>query len=605
MTVLLTLFAAGALTILLPCILPLVPIVLGVTLSGQRRARPLVIAAGMVMSFVVSTFLFEVVFQHLARLSDVVRVANYYVLILFGVCFLVEKSWLRTALALVGAGLLFYRLCPGAMSIAATAGGLAVLAGGRVAARLQQLGSSVQRGVQAGLARESLLLAFVIGMTLGLVWSPCAGPALGFALTLVRDERGLLALLALTAYALGAALPLLVIGYGGQRVLARLGWLVRRSGLVKHVAGVALIVTALALHGQAFAAAQTWVGDHAGLGRWGSRLEQGLWKGAMAAPMPSSAMTRGKATSDLPALPKLGPAPEFAGLGPWYNSPPLNLASLRGKVVLVDFWTYSCINCVRTLSSLRNYWEKYHDQPFTIVGVHAPEFAFEKNPSSVAQAIKRHGLTYPIAQDNDFATWKAFDNQYWPAKYLIDARGIVRYTHFGEGDDDATDAAIRNLLAEAGQHTSTPGPAMRPAMSTRRLSPETYLGERGWAAFANRQSNPDGKIRHYAAPKALALDQFALVGNWQLVDDERQVLRSNGGEIRFHAQGGEVNLVLGIEPGARPVDAEVSVDGGPERRLTIDHHDLYNLFRGRYGEHELVMRVQGEGVVAYVFTFGG
>jgi cytochrome c biogenesis protein CcdA/thiol-disulfide isomerase/thioredoxin len=596
------LFAAGLLTILLPCILPLVPIVLGVSATGHRRTRPLVIAAGMVVSFVASTFLFEVVFRDLAQLSDLVRVANYYALTLFGVCFLVERAWLRATLALVVAGLMFHRLGVGTTAVAAAAGALAVLAGGRLASRLQSLGAEVQRGAQAGLARESHLLAFVVGLTLGLVWAPCAGPALGFALTLVRDEPGGHALLALTAYALGAAFPLILIGYGGQRVLAHLRWFVRRGGLVKHVAGVALIVTALAMQGQAFAAAQNWVEDHTGLGGWGSRLEERLWKRPM--PRRLQAMTQAMA-ADLSVLPKLGPAPEFAGLGPWYNSPPLSLAGLRGKVVLVDFWTYSCINCVRTLPVMRDLWSKYHNQPFTIVGIHAPEFAFEKNPSNVAQAINKHGLAYPIAQDNDFATWKAFSNQYWPAKYLIDAQGIVRYTHFGEGDDDVTDAAIRSLLAEAGQHNVAPSPAMRRASSEHRLSPETYVGERGWNAFANRQSDPDGKVRHYVAPGTLNLDQFALVGSWQLTNGERQVLRSDVGEIRFHALGGEVNLVLGLEPGARPVTAEVRVDGEPARRLTVDHHDLYNLFRGQYGEHDLVMRVQGKGVAAYAFTFGG
>jgi hypothetical protein len=137
------------------------------------------------------------------------------------------------------------------------------------------------------------------------------------------------------------------------------------------------------------------------------------------------------------------------------------------------------------------------------------------------------------------------------------------------------------------------------------LSPETYVGERGWSSFANRQSDPDGTVRHYLAPGTLNLNQFALVGDWQLTDDERQILRSDAGEIRFHALGGEVNLVLGIEPGARPVTAEVSVDGEPARKITVDHNDLYNLFRGKYGEHQLVMRVQGKGVAAYAFTLGG
>jgi cytochrome c biogenesis protein CcdA/thiol-disulfide isomerase/thioredoxin len=613
MTTLLTLFAAGVLTILLPCILPLVPIVLGVSLSGQHRARPLVVTLGLVTSFVASTYLLEVAFQRLLGFSDVVRTAEYYALALFGVCLLVLRPWLRVALAGLAAILLFMGSGVAALVAAAAAGAAAVLVGGRVAARLQGLGAAAQRGAQQGLGRESLLFAFVVGLTLGLVWAPCAGPALGFVLTLVREERGLRALGALGAYAAGAALPLLAVGYGGQRVLGRLGWLVRRSGMLKSAAGVALVATAFALHGQVYATAQTWLAEHLGLDRWGERWERALVGSAMAEPTPAAAMmTRqanpGAAPVDahpaLPVLPKLGPAPALAGLGPWYNSAPLDLASLRGKVVLVDFWTYSCINCIRTLPALRDLWSKYRDQPFAIIGVHAPEFAFERSPNNVAQAIKRHGLEYPIAQDNDFATWKAFGNQYWPAKYLIDAQGIVRYTHFGEGDYEATEAAVRSLLGEAGKRAPAPSPAMRKTAPARRISPETYVGERGWDSFANRQGAPDGKVRRYQAPAALARDRFALVGDWQLADGERQVLRSADGEIRFHALGGEVNLVLGLEPAAGKVAADVSVDGQAARPLTIDRHDLYNLFHGAYGEHDVVLRIHGRRVAAYAFTFG-
>ncbi len=184
----------------------------------------------------------------------------------------------------------------------------------------------------------------------------------------------------------------------------------------------------------------------------------------------------------LPHLPRLGPAPEFAGLAPWYNSPPLTLASLRGKVVLVDFWTYSCINCVHTLPHVEASWTRYQKAPFVLLGIHTPEFVFEKSPQNVAAAIQRHGLTYPIAQDNDYATWNAFGNRYWPAKYLIDGEGIIRYTHFGEGGYEATDLAIRSLLAELGRRPSGPGVGGdAPAAPARDRSPETYLGVRGWS----------------------------------------------------------------------------------------------------------------------------
>jgi cytochrome c biogenesis protein CcdA/thiol-disulfide isomerase/thioredoxin len=604
MTILLTLFAAGVLTILLPCILPLVPIVLGVSLSGKRRTRPLVTVLGMVLSFVLFTFLLQVALQNLVQLADILRIATYYALFLFGVCFLVGRAWLQIALALLGAIPLFLRQGWLALSIAPLMGAAAVALGGRAATRIQQLGANVQHGAQVGFGRESLLSTFVVGLTLGLVWVPCAGPALGFALTLVRDEPGPRALLALTAYAIGAATPLLLIGYGGQSMVRSARWLGQYSGRIKQVSGALLVLSAAALHFQLFQGAQTWLADHAGFGNLGTRLEARLFSKAMAAtaaPGPT-AMAEHEA---LPKLPKLGPAPEFAGLGPWYNTAPLTMAALRGKVVLVDFWTYSCINCVRTLPHMRELWSKYHDQPFVIVGVHAPEFVFEKSPANVDDAVKRHGLGYPIAQDNDFGTWKAFDNHYWPAKYLIDAQGVIRYTHFGEGEDQATDQAVRSLLGELGRTTgASTGKERAPALD-RRVSPETYLSSRGWAVFANREGAPDARPHRYSGPGTLDANSFALVGEWQLADDERQILHSNTGEIRYRALGSEVNLVLGIEKGAQPVVADVLVDGKPAKQITIDRHDLYNLFAGPYGEHEVALRFHGKNVAAYAFTFGG
>jgi thiol-disulfide isomerase/thioredoxin len=308
----------------------------------------------------------------------------------------------------------------------------------------------------------------------------------------------------------------------------------------------------------------------------------------------------------LPELPRLGPAPEFAELAPWYNSPPLTLASLRGKVVLVDFWTYSCINCLRTLPQVTAAWMRYQNMPFVLIGIHTPEFVFEKSPQNVAAAIERHALTYPIAQDNQYATWNAFGNHYWPSKYLIDAEGLIRYMHFGEGDYDETDLAIRSLLAELGRRPS--GPPVDVAATTESppldRSPETYVGARGWPALANGRDQPDGGVHRYFMPAVLPLNHFALAGTWRLVEGERQVLAGVEGAIRFHALAGEVNLVLGLEPGTSPRVADVEVDGRTFKTITIDRHDLFNLWSGPHGEHEVALRIHGRGVAAYAFTFG-
>ena len=221
----------------------------------------------------------------------------------------------------------------------------------------------------------------------------------------------------------------------------------------------------------------------------------------------------------LPTLPKLSRAPEFIGLGPWHNSEPLTLEGLRGKVVLIDFWTYSCINCIRTFPYLKADWEKFRNQPFVLLGVHSPEFTFEKLESNVADAIKRHGLTYPIAQDNDFQTWRAFANRYWPAKYLIDAQGYIRYTHFGEGAYSETERAIESLLSEIGIKEVESGKLKVESEQPRyrQQTPEMYLGVRSWPSLGNGKAFPTGEVVTYEAPTSLKLHKYYLVGDWQLV----------------------------------------------------------------------------------------
>ena len=315
---------------------------------------------------------------------------------------------------------------------------------------------------------------------------------------------------------------------------------------------------------------------------------------------------------DLPSLPKLSRAPELTGLDPWHNSDPLTLAELRGKVVLVDFWTYSCINCIRTFPALRGYYEKFQDQPFVLLGVHAPEFAFEKLESNVADAIKRNNLNWPIAQDNDFQTWRAFANRYWPAKYLVDAEGYIRYTHFGEGEYEETDLAIQSLLAEIGASVVSDNMPEEEEVSRRNRSPEIYLGSRSWPALGNPSTSsggpgsvlPTDEVVTYEAPGSLTLNKYYLSGEWQMRDQERQVLLSDEGTIRIKFLGSEMNLVLGLEEGTDTVDADIEVNGEHTQSFNVDKNELFNLYSGEYGEHEVILRLHGKGVAGYAFTFG-
>lgn len=237
---------------------------------------------------------------------------------------------------------------------------------------------------------------------------------------------------------------------------------------------------------------------------------------------------------------------------------------------------------------------------------------FGRTAASIASgrchaAIKRHGLTYPTAQDNDYGTWNAFANRYWTAKYLIDAQGYIRYTHFGEGGYEETDLAIQSLLNEIG--ATAQGPMIgtdATGGSGRETSPETYVGSRNWPAFANATAGkPDTAVHSYVMSATVPLNQYALSGDWQLsADEESQILRSAEGVIRYHAMGSEVNLVLGLAEESTPVSADIFIDGKKTKTITIQAHDLYNLFTGPYGEHDVTLKIHGRGVEAYAYTFG-
>jgi cytochrome c biogenesis protein CcdA/thiol-disulfide isomerase/thioredoxin len=604
MTLALTLFVAGLLTILLPCILPLIPIVLGVSVTGKSRLRPLLTIAGMLVSFVGFTFLLQTVLTHFVEAADTLRIATYYVLLLFGLGFAFHNRWLHIAGAVIGS-LFFWDKGIVTVIVAAILGVIAMEIGGLIATKIQQFGTDVQTKTRTVFGSDSPLTAFIIGLTLGLVWVPCAGPALGFALSLVRDEPGIRAAFLLLCYGLGTAVPLLLIGYGGQAAVHSVRAISPYTERIKQAAGILLILTAIALQFRTFEKIQIWLLDHTNFGDFGTRIEESLFGDDIEKSMFENQPLTLSNGMELPMLPKIMRAPELNSEGPWHNSVPLTLESLRGKVVLIDFWTYSCINCIRTLPYIQGYAEKFADTPFVIIGVHAPEFVFEKSEKNVADAIARHGLTYPTVQDNDFGTWRAFANRYWPAKYLIDADGYIRYTHFGEGAYDETDLAIRSLLKEIDVDTAdlnVTEDASKKPLGDR--SPETYLGERSWPALINAAGEPTSDVVTYSVPKTILMNKYALGGQWQLAEGERQVMRSDTGEIRMTWTGNEINIVLGPDEATGPVTGEVVIDGKTVKTIMIDQFDSYNLYTGEQGEHELILKLKGKGVAGYAFTFG-
>jgi len=303
---------------------------------------------------------------------------------------------------------------------------------------------------------------------------------------------------------------------------------------------------------------------------------------------------------DLPVFDK-GPLPSLdPGLG-WLNSKPLKASDLKDKVVVYDFWTYSCVNCVRTLPYLEAWHERYAKDGLVIVGVHSPEFEFEKNHRNIAAAVKKLGVTYPVVFDDDMAIWSAFNNQYWPAKYVTDRQGQLRFRHFGEGEYSETESALRVLLGVANDADRAADPQAEPSSFTAAVTPETYLGaERGDA-----QSQDLSPGRHdFVLPKTLERNRFALDGNW-IVSDEYVESVDERSELALRYQGGEVNLVLDRST-PDPVEVTVELDGKQVKVLTVDAADLYGLIKdGPKGDHTLTLRAGGAGVRFFAFTFGG
>jgi thiol-disulfide isomerase/thioredoxin len=431
----------------------------------------------------------------------------------------------------------------------------------------------------------------VFGASLGLLYVPCAGPILAAVLT-VQASQALSAQRLVTglAYAVGTAAGVLLLALAGRRLLGRLRANAGRFQMAMGVVMVAFAVLTLTGADDRF---RTEIAN--ALPSWLVTPTESLEK--------SEAATKAIGREPRKAgLQDAGPAPEITGTQRWFNSKPLTLRELRGRVVLVDFWTYTCINCIRTQPHLKAWDSRYRKDGLTIIGVHSPEFPFEKDAGNVERAVRQAGLEYPIAQDNDMTVWNAFQNQYWPAEYLIDARGHLRYASFGEGEYDQTESAIQDLLREAGHPAK---PAQRAKVRAQTPSegmstPETYLGAARAEGFVQDPIRPG--VRAFALPRrgALAQDAFALGGTWRVGYDQATAGPGARVAVRFGAR--RVYLVLG-SPG-RPRRVQVRLYGAKPRTIVVDKQRLYTLVdlpdvQSRY----LELRLE-PGVKAYAFTFG-
>jgi cytochrome c biogenesis protein CcdA/thiol-disulfide isomerase/thioredoxin len=559
----LTLFAflAGLVTILSPCILPILPIILSSSLDGKAigKARPIGVVAGFIASFTFFTLFLSTLVQAIGLSADILRFVSVGVIALMGVSFLIPQVQLW----------------------------------------IEQQTAKLTRFVPQGNANPGFIAGVVVGLSLGLLWTPCVGPILASVISLAITGTVTLDSAIITlAYAAGTAVPMFLIIQGGQTALRKVPWLLAHLAKIQKGFGVVMILVAVAIATNADRSFQSFVLTQ--FPQYGA----GLTKFEDIQPI----QNRLEKLSGNPVQSKGAMAPELIPGGEWFNSQPLTLAELKGKVVLVDFWTYSCINCQRTLPYLKSWWEKYHDKGLVIIGVHSPEFEFEKLPKNVAQAIADFEIPYPVMQDNQFTTWKAYSNHYWPAKYFIDKDGNVRHSHFGEGDYDTSERVIQQLLMEAGAQNVTDKPSNLELPNYAR-TPETYLGYDRMDNFASPERVSPNKPVSYTVPNKLYNNEFAFSGVWTVRAES--AFPNKGASLTYNFDAKEVYLVM--KNTGQPAEVQVTLDGTTEflgadvnnGKVIIDADRLYRLVKlDKPGKHTLKLEFSDSNAEVFAFTFG-
>jgi cytochrome c biogenesis protein CcdA/thiol-disulfide isomerase/thioredoxin len=569
MTLILLSFLGGALTILSPCILPVLPFVFA------RAEQPflksgLPLLAGMAVTFAGIATLAAVGGAWAVRINQYGRIFALILLAAFAVTLLSRhlSDWLARPFVKLGNRL-----------------------------------SQPALGTGPGLVNSLLL-----GVATGLLWAPCAGPILGLVLTgAALSGPNTRTTLLLVAYAAGAAASLALATLAGGRIFKTLEKSLGAGEWIRRGLGVAVLVAVIAIAlgwDRGLLTQLSYTGTN--------RVEQSLIN-AINPHSPS-----------VPGTQSEGELPSLSGASSWLNSAPLTPEALRGRVVVIDFWTYSCINCLRSLPYVEAWYSRYKDHGLVVIGVHTPEFAFERNEDNVRRAVSDLGISYPVALDNDYAIWRAFNNQYWPAHYFVDSTGRIRGPHYGEGDYDQSEQIIRQLLTEAGD-TSLPLPGtgiagangvQAAADMTHVQSPETYVGYQRAQSFASPGGLVHDAPHSYQLPASLALNQWALAGSWA-VDPEKAVLNAAPGKIEFRFFARDLHLVLGPGADGKPVRFRVQLDGaapGADHGTDTDadgsgiirEQRLYQLIRqsGEVGQHAFSIEFEDGNVQAYAFTFG-
>jgi cytochrome c biogenesis protein CcdA/thiol-disulfide isomerase/thioredoxin len=582
-------FLGGMLTILSPCILPVLPFVFA------RAEQPflksgLPLLGGMALTFAAVATLAAVGGSWAVHVNQYGRTVALVLMAAVALTLLSRRAadWLARPFVALG-----NRLTP------------------------KSSGSAANSGMT-----HSLLL----GVATGLLWAPCAGPILGLVLTgaAISGPNARTTLL-LFAFAGGAAASLAIALLAGGRLFATLKRGLGTGEWIRRGLGVAVLaaVAAIAVGWDSGFLTRVSSGSTARLEQFliASIAPRGMAAGANTGMAAMRGTMDGAASPDLPVE---GQLPSLDGATSWLNSPPLRRDALRGKVVVIDFWTYSCINCLRSLPYVKDWYAKYRNAGLVVIGVHAPEFAFEKDLDNVRRAVRELGITYPVALDNGYAIWRGFNNQYWPAHYFVDALGRIRAHHFGEGDYDGSERIIRQLLIESGARdlpqiaaADTRATGVEAAADTTdRRSPETYVGYEKSQHFVPPSGFARDQAKVYSAPTNLKLNEWALTGTW-LVGKESAALQRAPGSIVFRFQARDLHLVLGPGASGEPVRLRVTLDGeipAASHGVDIDaggigiirEQRLYQLIRqpGSVTEHTFTIEFLDAGAQAYAFTFG-
>lgn len=564
-------FLAGVVTVLSPCILPLLPIILS-SADGKGKQKPVGVVLGFVASFTFFTLFLSTIVKYSGIPAESLRFFSILVLGIFGVSLLIPK--IQTKIEIIFSWL----------------------------ANLMPSGNN-KTGFFGGVA---------IGFSLGLLWTPCVGPILASVISLaITGTVTTQAFLITLGYAMGTAIPMFLIMLAGSTALKKIPWLVRNTANIQKIFGILMILTAIGIFFNLDRRFQTFIltafpNYGVGLTKFEDTtvVKQELKRVGQ--------KTMGETQKVEPTLGTklpLGPlAPELIVGGTWFNSQPLTLAALKGKVVIIDFWTYSCINCQRTFPYLKQWHEKYTDKGLVIIGVHAPEFEFEKSQKNVQQALDDFGITYPVMQDNDFATWRAYDNHYWPAKYFIDKDGRIRYTHFGEGEYDKSEEIIQELLKEAGVADTTLE-INNPAYQINAKTPETYLGYDRIDNFASRERITKDDLAVYTAPSNLGRNQVAFEGSWKVTSEFANP--QQGAKLLLNFESKEVFLVM--RTASKSAQLRVYLDGqlqafGEDNKngvVTVDSDRLYKLIKlEKPSRHILRLEFEDSDAELYAFTFG-